>query len=121
MMRVVHDEPRTYGRISIEFGLYGDRSPIQAQHSQYQFLPNLLTVEYRMNRVGVWLEDAWTVYGWRVLASGKESRKTRLKLDGYFGRMLDADIPDWVKGVAEKYRPGNTRPTTASSDTTLIY
>lgn len=125
MMRVVHDEPKIHGRVTLQFGLSGDRDQVQAQSSKHRFLPDLLIVEYRLSRTGVWLENGWTLHGPRVLADGGTSVKIRLKRDGYFGRTsvtYNVAIPTWVMEVAEKYRPGNT-PTEpkASNDTTLIY
>lgn len=122
MMRVVHDEPRQYGRIAVQFGLYGDRDEMQAQHSRYQFVPNHLRIEYRMSRTGVWLEDSWTLSGPRVLKNGALSQNSNHKRDGYFGRTSSDPSPDWVMEIAEKYRPGNTAPApNASSDTTLFH
>jgi len=122
MMRVVHDEPKMYGRIALQFGISGDRTDLQGQYSAFMFQPEHLRIEYRVTRTGEWLEDSWTLYGPRVLASGKLSQKSRHKLDGYFGRYHNGDLPDWVQELAEKYRPGRTYVApNASSDTTLIY
>jgi len=120
MMRVVHDEPKTYGRIALQFGISGDRTDMKGQYSQFMFQPDHLRIEYRMTRTGVWLEDSWTVSGLDRLKDGSVSTKSRHKTDSRFGQGR-SNTPDWVMELAEKYRPGRMATTqSASNDTTLF-
>jgi hypothetical protein len=121
MMRVVHDEPKATGSITLQFGLYGERPEMEARYSKQSLLPNRLVLRYRMNREGEYLEDSWLLSGPRVLSDGRLSQKITLKTDGGFD-LRYYDPPDWVKELAEKYRPGRTYVApNASSDTTLIH
>jgi len=120
MMRVVHDEPKMYGRIALQFGISGDRTDLKGQYSQFMFQPNHLRIEYRVTRTGVWLEDSWTISGYRRLKDGSVSATSRHKRDSRFGQ-TQSNTPDWVMELAEKYRPGRTATTAnAANDTTLF-
>lgn len=105
MMRVVHDETKPYGRITLSFGLSGDVEQVKASYSDYVIQPDSLRVEYRMSRQGVWSADDWTLNGPRVLSDGSLSKKIRAKRTGQFARLGRDDSPAWIQQIAEKYQP----------------
>jgi len=120
MMRVVHDEPKAAGRITLQFGLYGERPEMTARYSTHNLLPNRLVLNYVMNREGEYLEDSWRLSGPRVLKDGRLSEKINMKTDGGFDPRY-YEVPAWVQELAEKYRPSKTyMAPNASSDTTLM-
>lgn len=118
MMRVVHDETRPHGRIVLLFGLSGDTEQVKASYSTYVIQPDLLLIEYRMDRQGFWSADDWGLSGQRVLSDGKLSKKIRAKRTGRLNDPRNSDTPAWIREIATKYQPSPVLIT--SDDVTVI-